>query len=53
MARKPARMYRYPRGQATTRKEYLRGIPAIRIAQYDLGNKTQDFPIQLSLTSNE
>ena len=53
MARKPGRMYRYPRGQVTTRKEYLGGIPAIRIAQYDLGNKTQDFPLQLSLTSNE
>ena len=53
MARKPGSMYRYIRGQATTRKEYMGGIPASRIAQFDMGNRTGKFPIQVSLLANE
>ena len=53
MARKPGSMYRYIRGQATTRKEYMGGIPASRIAQFDMGNRTEKFPIQVSLIANE
>jgi len=53
MARKPGSMYRTTHGQATTRKEYMGGIPASRITQFDLGNKTADFPIQVDLSVNE
>ena len=53
MSRKPASMYRYARGQPTTRKEYMGGIPTSRISQFDMGNKTEDFPIQVSLIANE
>ena len=38
---------------ATTRREYMGGIPASRITQFEMGNKTEDFPIQLSLIANE
>jgi len=53
MARKPSSMYRYIRGQPSTRKEYMGGIPASRITQFVMGNKKADFPIKLSLTANE
>jgi len=49
MARKPGSMYRYVRGQPSTRKEYMGGIPNPRITQFVLGNKTDDFPVELSL----
>ena len=53
MARKPGSMYRYVRGKPSTRKEYMGGIPNPRITQFVLGNKTDKFPVQLSLTANE
>lgn len=53
MARKPASMYRYVRGQPTTRREYMGGVPNPRIIQFDLGNKTGTFPIQVSLRAIE
>ncbi len=49
MARKPGSMYRYVRGQPSTRKEYTGGIPNPRITQFVLGNRTDDFPVELSL----
>jgi len=53
MARKPGSMYRYIRGQPTTRKEYMGGIPASRISQFDMGNRTGDFPIKVALIADE
>ena len=53
MTRKPGSMYRYVRGQPSTRKEYMGGVPASRITQFVLGNKTEEFPVQLTLTSLE
>lgn len=53
MTRKPARMIRYIRGQATTRREYMGGVPASRLTQFVSGNKTAKFPVQLSLTADE
>lgn len=49
MARKPGSMYRYVRGQLSTRKEYMGGIPNPRITQFVLGNKKGEFPVKLSL----
>jgi len=53
MARKPGSMYRYVRGQLSTRKEYMGGIPNLRITQFVLGNKTTDFPVKLALIAIE
>ena len=53
MARKPGSMYRVIRGQATSRKEYMGGIPASRITQFVLGNKQAEFPVKLTLVANE
>ena len=53
MARKPGRMYRDIRGRVTTRKEYIGGVPAPRISQFDLGNLSQEFPVEVSLITKE
>ena len=53
MARKPGSMYRYVRGQPSTRKEYMGGIPSPRITQFVLGNKTDEFPVMISLHALE
>ena len=49
MARKPGSMYRYVRGQPSTRREYMGGVPNPRITQFVLGNKTDSFPVKISL----
>jgi large subunit ribosomal protein L10e len=53
MARKPGSMYRYVRGQLSTRKEYMGGIPNSRITQFILGNKKDKFPVKISLYTIE
>ncbi|UCF49001.1 MAG: 50S ribosomal protein L16 [Thermoplasmatales archaeon] len=53
MARKPGSMYRYVRGKPSTRKEYMGGVPVSRITQFVLGNKTEKFPVQISLKTLE
>ena len=53
MSRKPGSMYRRVRGKISTRKEYMGGIPNSRITQFVLGNKKSDFPITISLITNE
>ena len=53
MARKPGSMYRYVRGKPSTRREYMGGVPVSRITQFVLGNKTEKFPVQISLRTLE
>lgn len=53
MSRKPGSMYRYVRGKPSTRKEYMGGVPVSRITQFVLGNKTEEFPVQISLSALE
>jgi len=53
MSRKPGSMYRRVRGKISTRKEYMGGIPNSRITQFVLGNKKSNFPVTVSLISNE
>jgi large subunit ribosomal protein L10e len=53
MTRKPARMYRKVEGQIYTRREYMGGVPALRITQFDTGNLRTDFPLVLSLGTEE
>ncbi len=51
MVRKPASMYREIKGMAYTRREYMGGVPAVRISQFDMGtlDKDDSFPVVLSL----
>jgi large subunit ribosomal protein L10e len=53
MARKPASMYRYVKGMPTKRKEYMGGVPASRITQFVVGNKTDKFSAMISLHALE
>ncbi len=53
MARKPARMWRYVRGPAYTRKEYIGGVPHPRIVIFDMGEPHGDYDLALHLISKE
>ena len=53
MTRKPARMYRKVEGQVYTRREYMGGVPALRITQFDTGDLRRVFPVELSLGTEE
>ena len=53
MSRKPGSMYRTTHGQPNTRREYMGGVPASRISQFEMGNRTGKFPIQLALLVDE
>lgn len=54
MAKKPNRMYNHIKGPNNTRKEYMGGIPASRITQFDLGLKDNSkFNAALTLVVKE
>ncbi len=53
MTRKPARMYRKVEGQVYTRREYMGGVPNCRITQFDTGNLHEEFPLSLTLDTEE
>lgn len=53
MVRKPGKMYRNLAKKAYTRKEYMGGIPGSKVVQFDMGNLTDEFPVQLSLAVEE
>lgn len=46
---RPARAYRHFSGPAYTRKDYVSGVPGIRVTFFDMGNTKGDFPIEMSL----
>lgn len=46
---RPARAYRHFSGPAYTRKDYVAGVPGIRVTFFDMGNPNGDFPIEMSL----
>lgn len=52
MVRKPNRMYRQIRGQVYTRKEYMGGVPALRIAQF-VGGTSGKYQLSLTLETQE
>ena len=53
MAKKnPAHMFRGKK-RAYTRKEYIGGVPASRITQFDIGDKTADFSVEVTLSAKE
>ncbi len=53
MVRKPASMYRNVRQRSFTRRKYMGGVPGSQVIHYDMGSKSEDFPVILSLISNE
>lgn len=52
MARKPGRMYKNFSGPAYTSREYMGGVPGVKVAQFDMGNLTDELPIALTLVVN-
>jgi large subunit ribosomal protein L10e len=52
MAKKPARTFRRLE-RPYTKKEYVDGVPGIRIRQFEMGNKTASFPVKLTLVAKE
>lgn len=46
-------MYRKVEGQVYTRREYMGGVPNCRITQFDTGNLRADFPLSLTLDTEE
>lgn len=46
-------MYREIKGQAYTRREYMGGVPASRITQFDQGDPNGDFDLSMSLVARE
>jgi large subunit ribosomal protein L10e len=53
MVRKPASMYRNVRQRSFTRRKYMGGVPGSQVIHYDMGSKTEDFPVKLSLIAKE
>ncbi len=50
---RPARAYRHFSGAAYTRREFIKGVPGIRVTFFDMGNQKGDFPVEMSLISKE
>ena len=53
MVRKPNSMYRNISKRAFTRREYMGGVPGIRVVQFNMGNLQDDFPMTVSLAVDE
>ncbi len=53
MARVPAKMYRKITQRPYTRREYMGGVPGLRILQFHSGNKNTEFPVSLHLVPEE
>ncbi|MGP8320255.1 MAG: 50S ribosomal protein L16 [Methanosarcinaceae archaeon] len=53
MVRKPASMYRNVKQRSFTRRKYMGGVPGSQVIHYDMGNKTKQFPIKVTLEAKE
>jgi large subunit ribosomal protein L10e len=53
MVRKPGKMYRNLAKKAYTRREYMGGVPASKIVQFEMGNLSQEFPTEVDLIVEE
>lgn len=49
MVRKPGKMYRNLAKKAYTRRKYMGGVPGSKIVQFEMGNLSQEFPVEISL----
>jgi len=50
---RPGRTYRHFSGPAYTRKDFVKGVPGIRVTFFDMGNPKGDFPVKMSLVACE
>jgi len=46
-------MYRNLAKKAYTRREYMGGVPGSKIVQFDMGNLTESYPVELSIVAEE
>ncbi|MFZ2071345.1 MAG: 50S ribosomal protein L16 [Halobacteriota archaeon] len=53
MGLKPGRAYTKVTGHAYVRREYMGGVPGSKIAIFDMGNLSREFPASLSLVAKE
>lgn len=53
MARKPASMYRNVTSHSFTRRKYMGGVPGSQVIHYDMGNKSAEFPVKVTLLAKE
>jgi len=53
MPLRPARAYRHFSGPAYTRREFIKGVPDVRVIFFDMGNPKGNFPVEMSLISQE
>ncbi len=53
MVRKPGKMCRNINKKAYTRREYMGGVPGSKIVQFEMGNLSADFPVEISLVVEE
>jgi len=53
MPLRPARAYRHFSGPAYTRREFVDGVPGVRVIFFDMGNPKGNFPVEMSLISQE
>ncbi|NPE28156.1 50S ribosomal protein L16 [Methanococcoides sp. SA1] len=53
MVRKPASMYRNVKSRSFTRRKYMGGVPGSQVIHFDMGNKTAEFPIKITLLADE
>lgn len=54
MGKRPGKCYRYLNQRPPyTRKEYMGGVPGVRINQFHMGNTTKEFPVRLEVYTDE
>ncbi len=53
MPLRPGRTYRHFSGPAYTRREFVKGVPGIRVTFFDMGDPKGDFPVVMSLVAKE
>ena len=53
MVRKPARMYNHLAKTAYCRRQYMGGVPGVKVVQFDMGNLKEDFPVAVHLEAIE
>ena len=53
MVRKPARMYNKLAKKAYCRREYMGGVPGVKVVTFDMGNLSGEFPVAITLEALE
>lgn len=46
-------MYRNVAKKAYTRRKYMGGVPGLKVVQFDMGNRSEDFPVAIHLEAVE